>query len=448
MRKNFNSVQMLETSEVCDKFSKSVSYETLVGGTATTGRGIKQNQRLIKGSANKPLTAVGTLTSLLCNSAKVMEKLLRHVITRRTLVRRGYLPEKCTHANEESLFASVTWLMRLPRRIQRMLLVMTIPALALLFTIATTGESRAESEIIETYDCGKVSGTVSCNLYDDGTLKISGSGAMVDYNYIDRGENIYFHDRYTTNAPWAEENITKVVVGDGVTSIGNHAFTGNKTITSVEGMKNVTTIGPRAFFDNTALEKIDMPAVTSVGYESFLSTTKLTSVELPNVVAIGPDSFFSSGIQSIYIPKVTALYERALRNATNLSSIDMPSIRNIGDNALKGLNLIYLGLPEDINVNFGEDVFSLGYAIANCSNENRTACGSCGNGYVMSGLGCVSDCGAGYLGKDGRCIDASLGCGAGYRQFENFCNRIQYTPAEAAQVLKDDDNFVILTFKK
>ena len=67
----------------------------------------------------------------------------------------------------------------------------------------------------------------------------------------------------------------------------------------------------------------------------------------------------------------------------------------------------------------------------------------------MSGVGCVLDCGDGYLGKDGRCIDVSLGCGAGYRQFENFCNKILWTPAEAAQVLRDDNNnSVTITFKK
>ena len=44
MRKNFNSVQMLKSSEDCDKYSKRVSYETLVGGTTTTGRGIKQKE--------------------------------------------------------------------------------------------------------------------------------------------------------------------------------------------------------------------------------------------------------------------------------------------------------------------------------------------------------------------------------------------------------------------
>ena len=94
MNNVFNNVQILKSREDCDKYSKSVSYETLVGGTATTGREYEQNQRLCECGAHKPLSAVGTLTSLLCNSAKVMEKLLRHVITRRASVRRGYLPHK------------------------------------------------------------------------------------------------------------------------------------------------------------------------------------------------------------------------------------------------------------------------------------------------------------------------------------------------------------------
>ena len=77
MNKSFNRVQMFETSEVCNKLSKSVSYETLVIGAATIGTGIKQTQRLFLGNAVKPLTAVGTLTSLLHNSAKVMGKFVK-----------------------------------------------------------------------------------------------------------------------------------------------------------------------------------------------------------------------------------------------------------------------------------------------------------------------------------------------------------------------------------
>ncbi len=61
----------------------------------------------------------------------------------------------------------------------------------------------------------------------------------------------------------------------------------------------------------------------------------------------------------------------------------------------------------------------------------------------------IDSCNNGYLEKDGSCISATAGCGAGYRQFENFCNRIQYTPAEAAKVLTDDNNnSVTITFKK
>ena len=52
MEKCFNNVQIFKSSEDCKKFSKSVSYETLVGGTATTGSAYKQIQRLSECCAN------------------------------------------------------------------------------------------------------------------------------------------------------------------------------------------------------------------------------------------------------------------------------------------------------------------------------------------------------------------------------------------------------------
>ena len=44
MNNVFNRLQTLKLSEDCHKYSKSVSYETLVGGTTTIGRGIKQKE--------------------------------------------------------------------------------------------------------------------------------------------------------------------------------------------------------------------------------------------------------------------------------------------------------------------------------------------------------------------------------------------------------------------
>ena len=98
-----------------------------------------------------------------------------------------------------------------------------------------------------------------------------------------------------------------------------------------------------------------------------------------------------------------------------------------------------------------------------CDSYNGTSCDVCSDGYYSasgickanptgctdySGTYCYS-CSSGYLEKDGACIPASNGCGAGYKDMGGFCNRVQWTPAEAAAVLTDDNNnSVTITFKK
>ena len=64
---------------------------------------------------------------------------------------------------------------------------------------------------------------------------------------------------------------------------------------------------------------------------------------------------------------------------------------------------------------------------------------------AMSGGRC-SSCEGGYLGKDGECISASQGCGAGYRAENGYCFRRSYTPAEAAQVV-GENNTIFLYYK-
>jgi hypothetical protein len=73
-----------------------------------------------------------------------------------------------------------------------------------------------------------------------------------------------------------------------------------------------------------------------------------------------------------------------------------------------------------------------------CAND----CATCDNGSTCDG------CHANELLKEGRCISASLGCGKGYKQNGVYCNRVRYTPGEANEVLDDEGNTVVLTFKK
>jgi len=74
-----------------------------------------------------------------------------------------------------------------------------------------------------------------------GTLTISGSGDMMDFDW-------YF-------SPWSQTN--KVVIQEGVTSIGGWAFSGCSSLTSIEIPSSVTSIGG-AFFACVSLASIDV----------------------------------------------------------------------------------------------------------------------------------------------------------------------------------------------
>ncbi len=77
-------------------------------------------------------------------------------------------------------------------------------------------------------------------------------------------------------------------------------------------------------------------------------------------------------------------------------------------------------------------------------------CSACPDGsdscYLDDNNRMVTSCESGLLEQGGACVSS---CGSGYKQVENWCNRIQYTPAEAAQVLRNDNtNEVTITFRK
>ena len=81
----------------------------------------------------------------------------------------------------------------------------------------------------------------------DGTLTISGTGAMKDYGYSGR-----------TEVPWYEQRttITKVVFEAGVTHIGGFAFYQHTALTSFEMADSVVSFGQGAFQGCSALTTI------------------------------------------------------------------------------------------------------------------------------------------------------------------------------------------------
>ncbi len=77
--------------------------------------------------------------------------------------------------------------------------------------------------------------------------------------------------------------IPRTINGNPVTSIGNNAFFGKSTVTSVTIFgTNLTSIGSQAFYNCAALSSVTIPdSVTSIGDYAFFGCG-LTSVTIPD----------------------------------------------------------------------------------------------------------------------------------------------------------------------
>lgn len=105
-----------------------------------------------------------------------------------------------------------------------------------------------------------------------------------------------------------EEGIapTKVIIPDGVTSIGETAFYGNGLIEEVVIPNSVTSIGFSAFQNCVSLVKINIPdSVTSIGSVAFMGCKNLTEITIPkSVLSIDSNAFATCfKLKKINLPK-------------------------------------------------------------------------------------------------------------------------------------------------
>ena len=100
------------------------------------------------------------------------------------------------------------------------------------------------------------------------------------------------------------KNIKDFIFPSSVTSIGDDAFCGCCSLTSVTIPSSVTSIGGFAFLDCSSLTSVIIPSsVTSIGYRAFSNCSSLTSVTIPSsVTSIGDLVFMGCNSQiSVYV---------------------------------------------------------------------------------------------------------------------------------------------------
>ena len=101
----------------------------------------------------------------------------------------------------------------------------------------------------------------------------------------------------------AYTNISKFDIPNNIKKIGEYAFSGCISLTSIKIPDSVTSIGHRAFHDCINLISITIGNnVTSIGSYAFNNCSKLTSIKIPNSVkSIGDDAFYKcSHLENIY----------------------------------------------------------------------------------------------------------------------------------------------------
>ena len=116
---------------------------------------------------------------------------------------------------------------------------------------------------------------VTYSLTSDGVMTISGTGAMADYAMANDQPWMSYRN------PSSGTKITSIVVGEGVTHIGNNTFTSCTNATSVTLPSTLTSIGNNAFYGCSNLGTVNIGSgVTSIGSQAFAGCTSLTSVTL------------------------------------------------------------------------------------------------------------------------------------------------------------------------
>ena len=127
----------------------------------------------------------------------------------------------------------------------------------------------------------------------DGILMITGSGPMYDF----------LNDTEWGDAPWWDdhESIVQVIIGDGVTRIGNEAFLGCTKLTSVTIPDSVTEIGKNAFAWCNSLAEIALSErTTSIGERAFVNCTGLKKVRFYGNAPSIASNAFENVISNVY----------------------------------------------------------------------------------------------------------------------------------------------------
>ena len=298
-------------------------------------------------------------------------------------------------------------------------------------------------------DCAADDGKSTCHweIDSNGKLSFTGSGAMKDRKVINGVVESSAWSKYRGKISTVDINgisyvgaysfinliVKSVSFGNSVTSIGAGAFASNQ-LTSLTLPDSITSIGGSAFSSNKLTSVVLPDSIKSIGGWAF-ADNKLTSVVLPDSLhSLGDASFHHNQLSEAVIP------DTVVNELQRVFGTDIEMLKNLrieckgSKDSCQKINKLLQKYGYRYDYETGFLYMDLSHRLFDIGQEN---CDS--TNFYWNGKECIREP---DVTKRTCCADVCKDMGG-------WCNRIRYTPAEAAQVLRDDDkNEVTITFRK
>ena len=191
--------------------------------------------------------------------------------------------------------------------------------MGILMILIITPAWADDADVVDSGTCGD---DLTWVLTEDGTLTISGTGEMESYS---SGYPLEIE-----KAPWYSyrDEITSVIIEDGVTSVGSFAFYDCTNITNISLPDSLTSIQSHAFYYCSSLTSISLPDnVASIGEAAFSDCSNLTCISLPDSINYIADLAFArcESMISISLPdNITSIEYATFYKCSSLTSISIP----------------------------------------------------------------------------------------------------------------------------